>query len=64
MNTMPSKYLREPICTQKAKQDAEALIIAILDGYQDAVAERGVVYQGNLRDTIAKVKQKEKGDWQ
>lgn len=45
-----------------AKQ-AEALKIALLEGYQDAVAGHGVVYQGNLRKAIVEAKQKDSADW-
>ena len=59
----PSEFLRDLIRKTKAKQEAEALRMAILEGYQDAVAGRGVVYRGNIREAIAEVKQKDKDDW-
>ncbi len=59
----PSEFLRDLIRKKKARQEAEALRIAILEGYQDAITGRGVIYQGNIKDTIAVIKQKDKDDW-
>lgn len=45
----PSEFVRALIRERKERQDAAALRLAVLDGYDDALHGRTVPYRGDLR---------------
>lgn len=52
----PSEFVRDLLRQQKVRQEAAAARDAILDGYEDAVAGRTVLFKGDLRSLLKKVK--------
>jgi antitoxin ParD1/3/4 len=52
----PSEFVRDLLRQQKVRQEAAAARDAILEGYEDAVAERTVPFKGDLRSLLKKVK--------
>jgi antitoxin ParD1/3/4 len=52
----PSEFVRSVLREKKERLEAAAIRDAILEGYQDAIAGRTVVYRGNLRQLLKKVR--------
>ena len=52
----PSEFVRDLIRRQKLQQDAEAVRVGILAGYQDLLAGRTVALEGNLGSVLEKAK--------
>lgn len=48
----PSEFVRDVLREKKERLEAAQIRDAILDGYQDAVQGRTVVYRGNLRQLM------------
>lgn len=45
----PSEFVRDILRRHKAQQEAVQVRDAIIEGYQDAIAGRTVVYEGDLK---------------
>ena len=52
----PSEFVRDLLRQRKLQQEAVLVRDAILDGYQDAIEGRTVVFQGDLRSILKKAK--------
>ncbi len=52
----PSEFVRDLLRQRKLQQEAALVRDAILDGYQDAIEGRTVVFQSDLRSILKKAK--------
>lgn len=50
----PSEFVRDVLREKKERVEAARIRDAILDGYQDAIQGRTVLYRGDLRETLKK----------
>ncbi|MFN0195348.1 MAG: type II toxin-antitoxin system ParD family antitoxin [Planctomycetaceae bacterium] len=50
----PSEFVRNVLREKKERLEAAEIRDAILDGYQDAVQGRTILYQGDLRRLLRK----------
>jgi antitoxin ParD1/3/4 len=50
----PSEFVRQVLREKKERLEAARIRDAILEGYQDAIEGRTVVYRGNLRRLLKK----------
>jgi antitoxin ParD1/3/4 len=51
----PSEFVRDVLREKKQRLEAASIRDAILEGFQDALSGRTVVYRGNLRKLLKKV---------
>ncbi len=51
----PSEFIRQVLREKKERLEAARIRDAIIQGYQDAIAGRTVIYRGNLRRLLKKV---------
>jgi antitoxin ParD1/3/4 len=52
----PSEFVRDVLREKKERLEAAQLRDAILEGYDDAIHGRTVVYRGNLRKLLKKAR--------
>ncbi len=52
----PSEFVRDIIRRHKLHQEASQVRDAIVEGYQDAIAGRSVVFDGDLKGLLKKVR--------
>ena len=52
----PSEFVRDLLRQHPLQQEASEARDAIVEGYQDAIAGRTVVFNGDLKDLLKKVK--------
>jgi antitoxin ParD1/3/4 len=53
----PSEFVRDLLRRHKLQQEAGQIRDAIIEGYQDAIAGRTVVFNGDLKGLLKKAKQ-------
>ena len=56
MYATPSEFVRDLLREKKNRQEAAAARDAIINGYQDAISGRTVVYKGDLKSLLKKTK--------
>ena len=56
----PSEFLRDVLREKKRRMEAAALRDGILEGYRDLTEGRMVEFTGNLKETIAEVKRRDR----
>ncbi len=56
MYATPSEFVRDLLREKKNRQEAAAARDAIINGYQDAISGRTVVYKGDLKSLLKKAK--------
>ncbi len=49
----PTEFMRDVLREKKQRMEAAALRAGILEGYQDAIADRTKTFSGNLKDDMA-----------
>ncbi len=59
----PSEFIRSIVREKKEKLDAAALRVAVIEGYQDAIAGRSITFNGSLQDALKAFKQQEEKGW-
>lgn len=59
----PSEFLRDLLREKKQRLEAAEIRNAILEGYQDIIADRVVEFKGNLRSSLKEAKRREKRNW-
>ena len=52
----PSEFVRDVLRQKKLQLDAAAARLAIIEGYQDAIAGRVVAFDGDLKSLLKKFK--------
>lgn len=62
--TTPSEFLRSLVREKKERLEAAQLRENIIEGYQDAIAGRTVVFDGDLDTALTTFMQREKHGWQ
>jgi antitoxin ParD1/3/4 len=50
----PSEFIRQVLREKKERLEAARIRDAVIQGYQDAIAGRTVIYRGNLRRLLKK----------
>jgi antitoxin ParD1/3/4 len=59
----PSEFLRDVLREKKRRMEAAAVRDAVIEGYRDLAAGRFVEFDGDLKSTLARAKQRERDDW-
>ena len=59
----PSEFLRDVLREKKRRMEAAALRDGILEGYRDLTEGRMVEFTGNLKETIAEAKRRDREGW-
>jgi len=59
----PSEFMRDIIRERKAKLEAKNLRDGIIEGYQDLINKRHIVFAGSLSDVISEANKREKHGW-
>lgn len=53
----PSEFVRDLLRQKKLQTEAASIRLAIIEGYQDAIAGESVEYQGDLRSLLKDLQQ-------
>jgi len=59
----PSEFLRDVLREKKRRMEAAALRDGILEGYRDLTEGRMVEFTGNLKETMAETKRRDREGW-
>ena len=59
----PSEFLRDVLREKKRRMEAAALRDGILEGYRDLTEGRMVEFTGNLKETMAEAKRRDREGW-
>jgi antitoxin ParD1/3/4 len=59
----PSEFLRDVLREKKRRMEAAAVRDAVIEGYGDLAEGRFVEFDGSLKSTLAKARQREREEW-
>lgn len=59
----PSEFMRDIIREKKAKLEAKMLRDGIIEGYQDVISGRHIVFNGSLSEVMQEAEKREKHGW-
>ena len=59
----PSEFVRSLIRDKKERLDAAELREGVIEGYQDAIAGRTVLFNGSIRDAMKEFREREEDGW-